>query len=170
MQISTAIPNVTENKQWEKLTKGAWTYYNNDPTNNTKFGKLYNWYAVSPTTNGNKNVCPTGWHVPKDAEWTALTDYLGGLTMAGSKMKEVGTTSWNSLNNDATNTSLFTGLPGGIRFYESYGGVGEIGRWCSSTEINTNIAWYLELNDDRGYADRASNLKLNGLSVRCLKD
>jgi uncharacterized protein (TIGR02145 family) len=65
------------------------------------------------TVNGNKNVCPTGWHVPTDAEWTVLTDYLGGVIVAGDKMKEVGITSWNSPNIEATNTSLFTGLPGG---------------------------------------------------------
>ncbi|NDF60572.1 MAG: hypothetical protein EB100_05775, partial [Crocinitomicaceae bacterium] len=85
----TSIPNISNNTQWSNLTTGAWSYYNNDVANNAKYGKLYNWYAVSPTTNGNKNVCPTGWHVPTDAEWTVLTDYLGGENVAGGKMKEV---------------------------------------------------------------------------------
>ena len=111
----TTIPNITDNTQWQNDTSGAWSYYNNDAANNTKYGKLYNWYAVSKTSNGNKNVCPTGWHVPTDAEWTVLIDYLGGETVAGSKMKEVGTTSWNIPNTDATNTSLFSALPGGSR-------------------------------------------------------
>ena len=111
----TIIPNIADDVQWWKLTTGAWSYYKNDAANNAKYGKLYNWYAVSPTTNGNKNVCPTGGHVPTDAEWTVLTDYLGGASVAGGKMKEVGITSWNSPNTDATNTSLFTGLPGGYR-------------------------------------------------------
>ena len=81
----TTIPNITDNTQWENNTTGAWSYYNNDAANNTKYGKLYNWYAVSKTTNDNKNVCPTGWYVPTDAEWTVLTDYLGGTTVAGGK-------------------------------------------------------------------------------------
>ena len=77
----TTIPNITDNT-WQNNTTGAWAYYNNDAANNAKYGKLYNWYAVSPTTNGNKNICPTGWHVPTDAEWTVLTDYLGGESVA----------------------------------------------------------------------------------------
>ncbi len=118
-------------------TTGAWSYCNNDVANNAKYGKLYNWYAVSPTTNGNKNVCPTGWHVPTNAEWTVLTEYLGGESVAGGKMKEVGTTNWNSPNVDATNTSLFTGLPGGNRESGDYYGIGSGGCWWSSTEIST---------------------------------
>ncbi len=81
----TAIQNIPDNTKWSNLTTGAWTYYNNDGANNTKYGKLYNWYAVSETSNGNKNVCPTGWHVPADAEWIVLTDYLGGD--AGAKIR-----------------------------------------------------------------------------------
>ena len=167
----TAIPNITDNTQWSNLTTGAWSYYNNDVANNAKYGKLYNWYAVSPTTNGNKNVCPTGWHVPTDAEWTVLTNYLGGETVAGGKMKEVGTTSWNSPNIDATNTSLFTGLPGGYRDGSgNYGNVGGIGDWWSSTEYDTYFAWarYLGYSDGDAYRDNYD--KRDGFSVRCLRD
>ena len=110
----SAIPNITDNTEWTKLTTGAWSYYNNDAANKANYGKLYKWYAVSKTTNGNKNLCPTGWHVPTYAEWNVLTEYLGGDSVAGGKMKEVGTTNWISPNIDATNTSLFTGLPGGV--------------------------------------------------------
>ena len=167
----TSIPNISDNTQWSNLTTGAWSYYNNDVANNAKYGKLYNWYAVSPTTNGNKNVCPTGWHVPTDAEWTVLTDYLGGENVAGGKMKEVGTTSWNSPNTDATNTSLFTGLPGGSRGYGGdYGSIGSYGIWWSSTELNTSFAWYRYLSNFFGNADRLNAYKKNGLSVRCLRD
>jgi uncharacterized protein (TIGR02145 family) len=112
----TTIPNVTNDSQWSNLTTGAWAYNNNDEANNAKYGKLYNWYAVNPTTNGNKNICPTGWHVPTDAEWTVLTDFLGG-DVAGGKLKEVGTINWKSPNTEAINVSLFTGLPGGLRDY-----------------------------------------------------
>jgi len=165
------IPNVTDNTQWENNITGAWSYYNNDSVNNAKYGKLYNWYAVSPTTNGNKNVCPTGWHVPAHAEWTVLTDYLGGEIVAGVKMKEVGTTNWNFPNTGSTNTSLFTSLPGGYRYNDgSFNAIGFNGNWWSSTEDNTINAWYRSLNYSSGLVGRVSNSKGYGFSVRCLRD
>jgi uncharacterized protein (TIGR02145 family) len=168
----TAIPNITDNTQWYQLSKGAWSYYNNDVANNAKYGKLYNWYAVSKTSNSNKNVCPTGWHIPTDAEWTVLTDYLGGETVAGGKMK-VGTTSWNSPNTDATNTSLFSALPGGGRFsYGDYDSIGSLGSWWSSSEdedVTTN-AWRRYLGNYSGNASRNDFGKRSGFSVRCLRD
>jgi uncharacterized protein (TIGR02145 family) len=168
----TTIPKITDNNQWSQLTTGAWTYYNNDEFNNAKYGKLYNWYAVSPTTNGNKNVCPTGWHVPSDAEWTELIDFLGGKNVAGGKMKEVGTTSWSSPNSDATNTSLFTGLPGGYRYVDGkYSNIGYHGFWWSSTGYNTGSSARLRfLVYNSGDAVMSGYYSVNGLSVRCIKD
>ena len=167
----TTIPNITDNTQWQNNKTGAWAYYNNDVANNTKYGKLYNWYAVSSTTNGNKNICPTGWHVPTDAEWTVLTDYLGGSSIAGGKLKEVGTTSWNNPNTDATNTSLFSGLPGGYRYYDgSYKYFGANGYWWSSMQSNAGSAWYRSLKGYDGSALRIGDGKDYGFSVRCLKD
>jgi uncharacterized protein (TIGR02145 family) len=167
----TIIPNITDDWQWSNLSSGAWAYFNNDAANNAKYGKLYNWYVVSKTSNGNKNVCPTGWHLPTDAEWTVLTDYLGGESVAGGKMKEVGTTNWNSSNTNATNTSLFTGLPGGYRISNGdYTTIGGGGNWWSSTENLTNDAWNRNLNTYNGDAYRSSSLKKYGLSVRCLRD
>ena len=167
----TTIPNITDNTQWQNNTTGAWAYYNNDVANNAKYGKLYNWYAVSKTTNGNKNVCPTGWHVPTDAEWAVLTGYLGGEIIAGGKMKEVGTTGWNSPNTDAMNTSLFSALPGGSRAdYGDYYHVGSSGVWWSSTEDVTSLAWFRALKGSNGNAYRDYDSKLVGLSVRCLRD
>ena len=166
----TLIPN---DNQWSNLTTGAWCYYNNDASYNAKYGKLYNWYAVSPTTNGNKNVCPTGWHVPTNAEWTVLTDYLGGTTVAGGKMKEVGTTSWISPNTGATNSSLFSALPGGYRYFNgSYSSIGNYGYWWSSTEGNgyPSNAFYRGLGDADGSASNYYGDKDVGLSVRCLRD
>ncbi len=167
----TPIPNVTDASEWSNLTTGAWSYYNNDAAYNAKFGKLYNWYAVSPTTNGNKNVCPTGWHVPTDAEWTVLTDYLGGEAVAGGKMKEIGTTNWSGQHPYATNESGFTGLPGGYRsgsgnYYE----IGNLGNWWSSSETNSSNAWLRYLLSNNGSAYSYSGVKENGLSVRCLRD
>ncbi len=168
----TTIPNITDNSQWENNTTGAWAYYNNDAANNAKYGKLYNWYALSPTTNGNKNVCPSGWHVPTDAEWFVLTEYLGGVPVAGGKMKEVGTTSWGSENTKSTNSSLFTGLPGG--YLEYYGGyckeIGNYGFWWSSLENSAFYVWVRSLGYSEGTAYRNSMSKSSGYSVRCLRD
>jgi uncharacterized protein (TIGR02145 family) len=167
----TTIPNITDNTQWQNNTTGAWAYYNNDAAKNAKYGKLYNWYAVSKTTNSNKNVCPTGWHVPSDAEWTVLTDYLGGESVAGGKLKEVGTSNWNNPNTDATNTSLFTGLPGGSRYYSgNYNNIGYNGNWWSSTEDDANNAWNRGLSSYYGGAYRSGSSKEDGFSVRCLRD
>ena len=168
----STILNITDdNTQWQNNTTGAWTYYNNDASNNAKYGKLYNWYAVSKISNGNKNVCPTGWHVPTDSEWTVLTDYLGGESIAGGKLKEVGTTSWNSPNTGATNTSLFSALPGGGRgSIGNFNVIGDGGLWWSSTEYNTGVAWYRYLYGFNVDATRNYVIKIIGLSVRCLRD
>ena len=167
----TMIPNITDNTQWKNDSSGAWCYYNNDVANNAKYGKLYNWYAVSKTSNGNKNVCPTGWHVPSDNEWTVLTGYLGGESIAGGKLKEVGTTSWNSPNTDAKNTSLFSALSCGYRDGNGvYDEIGHICGWWCSTESDTDDAWKRGLDSGSGSAYRYDNDKVNGSSVRCLKD
>jgi uncharacterized protein (TIGR02145 family) len=124
---------------------------------------------VSKTSNSNKNVCPTGWHVPTDAEWTVLTEYLGSA--AGGKMKEAGTTSWNSPNTDATNTSLFTGLPGGFRYSSGYyDNIDNLGYWWSSTEHLAINALLRYLSNVNGSAGRYATSKTYGLSVRCLRD
>jgi uncharacterized protein (TIGR02145 family) len=103
------IPNVTGNA-WAALTTGAYCWYNNDAaTYKATYGALYNWYAVADS----RNIAPTGWHVPTDAEWTTLTTFLGGESVAGGKLKETGTNHWTSPNTGATNETGFTALPGG---------------------------------------------------------
>src|SRR5450759_1177427 len=137
------IPKVTDPTAWSALTTGAWCWYNNDSaTNASTYGKLYNWYAV----NDPRGLAPTGWHVPSDAEWTTLSTCLGGNAVAGGAMKETGTTHWTSPNTGATNSSGFTGLPGGYRNNDgSFNNVGNFGYWWSSTELNTTDAWYRNL-------------------------
>ena len=167
----TVIPNIPEIDKWMNDSIGAWVYYNNDSANNKKYGKLYNWYAVSPTMNGNKNVCPTGWHVPTDSEWTVLTDFLGGTYDASDKMKEIGFSSWIKSNTNATNTSLFTGIPGGYRGYEGgYGLIGYDGYWWSSSEFDTYGAtlFYLVYANGTSYLDHWG--KKFGHSLRCVKN
>ncbi|MBU3714493.1 MAG: hypothetical protein FGM46_06040, partial [Ferruginibacter sp.] len=113
------IPLVTDNTQWASnwnnqnpLQQPMMCWYNNDKTTyvNNKMGALYNWYAINPATNGNKNVCPVGWHVPTDAEWTTLTDFLGSTSVAGGKMKSTGTQYWLSPNTGATNSSSWSAI------------------------------------------------------------
>ena len=175
----TPIPQVTDPMEWANLTTGAWCYYNNDPANNAVYGKLYNWYAAAGIYNAaslanpklRKKLAPTGWHIPTDAEWTTLTTCLGGESVAGGKMKETGTAHWNSPNTDATNSSGFTGLPGGYRYYDgAFDLIGSYGLWWSSSEDDTTLAWSLDLDYNNGGASRNSHGKTDGFSVRCLKD
>ena len=161
------IQNVTDGTQWSNLTTGAWAHYNNDNQYENPYGKLYNWYTVADP----RNVCPTGWHVPTDAEYTLLTDYLGGEAAAGGKMKSTGTQYWLSPNTDATNESGFSGLPGGRRVSNgSFNAIGYNGYWWSSTEFDTFSAWYRVLSCDNGAVGRSGANKVNGYSVRCLRD
>jgi uncharacterized protein (TIGR02145 family) len=109
--------------------------------------------------------------VPSDAEWTVLSDYLGGESVAGGKMKSTGTQYWESPNAAATNESGFSGLPGGNRNHNgTFNYIGEDGNWWSSTEYNTYNAWYRVLNYYDGGVDRDYSGKARGLSVRCLRD
>ena len=169
----TPIPNVTDNTEWSNLSTGAWCHYNNSDSIGKIYGKLYNWYAVSPTTNGNKNVCPTGWHVPSDGEWTKLTDYLGGAAIAGSKLKEVGLSNWSyGPNTDANNSSLFTALAGGFRTNDGGSSVylGQYATWWTINESNSTWAWYRSLTCNGGAVAGYDYPKIVGMSTRCLKD
>jgi len=162
------IPQVTDPSLWASLTTGAWCYYNNDPANETTYGKLYNWYAV----NDPRGLAMTGWHIPTDSEWTTLTDCLGGMSVAGGKMKEDSTLHWWDSNINATNSSGFTGLPGGGRRPDGESiYIGGFGIWWSSTEdINTTKALNIGLSYDNGSTERLADNKNFGLSIRCVKD
>ena len=174
----TTIPQVTDPTQWSNLSTGAWCYYNNNSSSGATYGKLYNWYAVAgihdadPNT-PNKVLAPTGWHVPTDSEWATLTTFLGGDSVAGGKMKATGTTLWTT-NTGATNSSGFTGLPGGFRLWSgTFNVIGVNGYWWSSSEyvIATTRAWNCILKSSDGTATRANNdTKKFGFSVRCLRD
>lgn len=162
----TAIPNVTDSTAWSALTTGAWCYYNNDIINNTVYGKLYNWYAVTTAL-----LCPTGWHIPTDTEWILLSDYLGGVDVAGGKLKETGITHWKTPNTSATNSTGFTALPGGYRNGNgSFDLNGEAGYWYTATEDITYGAWYIYMGFEFASMGKFSWTKREGYSVRCLKD
>lgn len=178
----TAIPLVTDSLQWaaNSTSLPMMCWYNNDQATYTanNFGALYNWYAVNPLTNGNKNVCPAGWHLPTNTEWAAFINYLdpntGGsnLNTAGGKMKSNGTQYWQSPNTDATNESGFSGLPGGFRYFfdGTFQEIGNNGLWWSSTEGSMSVAYLRTLSYDSGSVPRFNNNKTSGLSVRCLRD
>jgi uncharacterized protein (TIGR02145 family) len=162
------IPNVTTNTIWSTLTTGAWCNYNNTEVYSSKYGKLYNWYAVSDS----RNIAPVGWHVPSDAEWTTLTTYLGGENIAGGKLKESGTINWTSPNTDATNETSFSALPSGNRG-NSDGTFQEQGSgsfWWSFTELNSLYAYFRSVGYSGAGVGRSGSGKMNGLAVRCVKN
>ncbi len=159
------ILQVTDTIQWRNLSTGAWCYYANNTANGTIYGKLYNWYAV----NDSRQLAPTGYHVPSDAEWNTLITFLGGQPVAGGKMKT--TTLWNSPNAGANNSSGFTGLPGGLLIeYGTFNKIGIAGYWWSTTELNATFVRYCALSYDHSYAFPSSYYKTSGFSVRCLRD
>jgi uncharacterized protein (TIGR02145 family) len=190
----TPIPQVTNTTQWIGLTTGAWCYYNNDPSSEAVYGKLYNWYAVAGIYDAasaanpllRKKLAPTGWHIPTDAEWSTLINCIdpnanGGINnnVAGGKMKamgaiQFGTGLWFAPNTGATNQSGFTGLPAGNRLStggaSSYSTLGNVGYWWSSSESTTAVAWSRYLSYSDGSAGKGEGNKENGFSVRCLRD
>jgi len=165
----TAIPNVTSNSSWAALTTDAYCWYNNDISNKATYGALYNWFAAKTG-----KLCPVGWHVPADAEWTILSNNLGGETVAGGKMKTSGTSIWWSPNTGATNESGFSSIPGGSRYYNDgvFYWIGGHSRLWSFTEISSASAFARELLNENMTLYRNSNglPKQMGISVRCIKD
>jgi len=161
------IPQAKTDEEWKKAGENkqpAWCYYNNDPANGAKYGKLYNWYAV----NDSRGLAPVGYHIPSDAEWTKLTDFLGGNEVAGTKMKS--TDGWKG-NGNGTNESGFSGLPGGYRYnYGTFDYIGDGGNWWSSSEDGTYDAWLRYLYYSNGFVSRYYGIKERGFSVRCLRD
>jgi uncharacterized protein (TIGR02145 family) len=128
------------------------------------YGVLYNWPAAMI-------VCPSGWHLPGDAEWTTLTTYLGGDSVAGGKLKETGTSHWSNPNVGATNETGFTALPGGFREPDGvFDGLHGNGYWYSATETNSSDAWERLINYNAPNVYRESWGKDLGWSVRCVRD
>jgi uncharacterized protein (TIGR02145 family) len=191
----TPISNLIVDATWASAITGAYCDYSNTPANSTTYGRLYNWYAVDNNlatkvaSNGGKNVCPTGWHVPSDAEWTTLESYLiaNGYnydgTTTGNKIAKAlaSTTLWTSsattgaVGNtdypDKRNATGFTVRPGGGRLDNgTFFNIGDYGLWWSSTGNSSTDAWdrnmlYFDITVYRGVDN-----KKRGFSVRCVKD
>ncbi len=174
----TVIPQVTDPTTWAALTTGAWCYYANVTANGTTYGKLYNWYAVQGQHDNdqftfNKTLAPLGWHVANDDEWTTLSTFLGGAAVAGGPMKSTGTSLWTTPNTGATNSSGFTGLPGGFRDSGgTFGNVGTNGYWWTSTVNNypNLLSWAWILGYNVGDANRNTHNMKSGYSVRCVRN
>lgn len=179
-----AIPFAETDNAWGILgnnnTDKAYCWYNNDEESNKDiYGALYTYAAAmngvvssSENPSGVQGVCPAGWHLPSNAEWSELVDYLGGKSIAGGKMKEVGTTHWNSPNEGATNESGFLARPGGFRHHDdgaSYNICYNGGYW-STTEFNSTSVYCRTLYGTDGEVHRLSFNKSKGYSVRCVKD
>jgi len=151
--------------------------YDNQESNCDIYGGLYQWNEMmqGSTTPGAQGICPSGWHIPTDAEWTILTTYLGGEGIAGGKMKstgtiEAGTGLWYSPNTGATNESGFTGVPAGTNHIFTFSYVGSFGHLCCSSEYNSDLAWYRRLRYGGSNVNRDVIYKSDGSSVRCLRD
>lgn len=164
----TPIQLVTDNVQWINLTSPAYCWYNNDEKiyKNT-YGALYNWYVV-----GTGKLCPKGWHVPSNAEWTTLIYFVGGPGVAGGKLKEQGTTHWKD-NLGATNSIGFSALPAGQRTnmtLEVFKGMSQECNFWSSTVPYESMTFFTALMLNSITSGQPASHLQNGFSVRCIKD
>ena len=150
----------------ESTPKYQWAY-EGDNNNVVTYGRLYTWYVATD----NRNVCPADWHVPSETEQMTLTTYLGGPTIAGGKLKESGTKNWLSPNTDASNSSSFTALPGGLQYsWGLYLNNGSFGFFWSISDRDAVTGYDLNLGKDNGVANHGSWDKNFGMSIRCIKD
>jgi uncharacterized protein (TIGR02145 family) len=172
------ISNVPDASQWTALTTGAYSNFQNDPSQSDIFGRLYNWYVI----NDERKIAPEGWHVPGDSEWNILENYLDksvDTTLAGSRgtdigcqLKEIGFAHWTASGKEGNNTSGFTALPGGMRRSSSgeFGKPGEYAHWWTSTPHPEAGAWCRDLYYKSCQVGRGNALLASGFSIRCIKD
>jgi uncharacterized protein (TIGR02145 family) len=168
-QNGDSIPEVTDDIEWSNLTTPAWCYFDNDPANGAIYGKLYNWYAV----NDPRGIAPIGWKVPTELECNDLGVFLGGLSIAGGKMKQTGTTLWLNPNTGATDESGWTGLPGGDRGIDSsfsFNNKNVFGTFWTNTPFDSNTSFFYLLNYADTNWDGFINNKKDGRSLRLIQD
>ena len=162
----TSITVVTDNTPWLNSASASICYPYNDNGNKAIYGVLYNWFAVNTG-----KLCPDGWHVATDADWTTLVTYAGGTDIAGGKLKETGTSHWNDPNTGAADEFGFRALPGGMRYNSgTFSNTGSLCVWWSSTEDGNLNAWSCSVVSGASVANRYSFAKQYGLSVRCVKN
>jgi uncharacterized protein (TIGR02145 family) len=186
----TPIPNITADAEWTAIYNNftatgqktpAYCWYGNSIENKAVYGGLYTWFTIDAASNGNKNACPAGWHVPLDDEWYTLAlsldvnalkvrDYGTVSFIAGGKLKETGTAHWESPNTGATNISGFTALPGGDRDFQQFCNIGYAGIWWTATDNSILTPFWRQLDWainslEKGYLEKAA-----GFSVRCVRN
>lgn len=163
---STEIPYVDEERDWMELESPAYCYYGNQAGNAAEYGVLYNWYTAAATL-----ICPPGWHLPSDTEWSILSVFLGGEDEAGAKVKEAGTAHWRSPNGEATNETGFTGLPAGYRAYIGvFSSIQESAVFWSFTGNGEEEAWCRLLEYQNNKLARVNISTRVGASIRLVKD
>jgi uncharacterized protein (TIGR02145 family) len=162
-----AVQYVADSSSWINLVSGAYCDYGNFTRNGVDYGHLYNWYVIADT----RNICPAGWHVPTDDEWSLLILYLGGENVAGGKMKEKGTAHWAITDTSVNNSSGFTALPGGFRTYLAQfdASIGHFGYWWSSTGDGFTSPIRV-LGAGTNDVLRLLSAANYGCSIRCVKD
>jgi len=165
----TPVVNETDMTKWVQVTTPACCWVNNDEKTKSEYGAMYNWHAVNTG-----KLCPSGWRVATDEDWTRLTDYLGGVEVAGGKLKEKGTIRWKEPNTGATDETFFSAVPAGYRygyfwaqgtFYE----LGLNGYYWTGTVCTDTHAWSRTMNATNTKVYRSIFVKNNGFSVRCIK-
>ena len=150
----------------EATPKYQWAY-GGDESKVETYGRLYTWYAITDT----RKLCPDGFHVPSDEEWTILISLAGGEDSGGGKLKETGTNLWMTPNTGATNESGFNALPAGYRScYGRFRDMNFSGFWWSSSEASDSSAYGWGMFSSNGQVHRYNFSKKDGLSVRCIKD
>jgi len=166
----TMIPLAIDNSSWLNAGVPARCYYDNN-ISNAKYGALYNWSVIGQYDVNSKNVCPSGWHVSRNIDWSDLEKYLGGSDVAGGKLKEAGFLNWDSPNSDATNAALFNALPGGLRTSNGdFYWIKQRGYWWTATEQNGMDAIYRIIKYDSGEINWSYEYKKMGMSIRCVKN
>jgi uncharacterized protein (TIGR02145 family) len=169
------IPNVTDSSEWVNLTTGAYCTFDNDESNVTTYGLLYNWFAVKDS----RNIAPEGWHVPMDEEWKTLEMYLGMSqseaddinlrgTNEGSKLKS--SSAW-VFGGNGTNESGFSAVQGSYRFDTGrFGALYAYAAFWSSTEADSDSAWHRGLGYTYSKVNRIVRNKNYGYSIRLVCD
>jgi len=161
----TPIPTEYSNAEWTALSTPAYT-----SGFESLYGKLYNWWVIEDGEANHGGICPEGYHVPTDEEWTTLTDYLGGESIAGGKMKAMGERYWNSPNEGADNISNFSVFPAGYRDASTgnYNNMGNYAYFWSSSDDGGSSAWSRQLYYDSSYVNQGNGNKQSGGSIRCI--
>lgn len=163
----TEIAEVVGNEAWSNLSTAGYCWYNNDEENNKDaFGALYNGFTVSTG-----DLCPTGWHIPLREDWLTLREFLSDTINGGNNLKRTGSEHWLPSNKSADNSTGFSALPSGIRYFEgTFNSINSFTSFWSGTETGKNELWYLSLYSGNAGVTMHHISKKYGFSVRCIKD